>query len=126
MPRHVEEFTDVNMSYRDYENWRNETRIATEERHELVEEIRALETERETLNMTLANVRLGWDTCLKYLGESADLNEELRRENRELRAELELEQSRYTLGGVPPGYRPWGNVKLPPPPSAESGRFDGS
>lgn len=43
-----------------------------------------------------------------------------------LKAELELERSRYTLGGVPPGYRPWGNVKLPPPPSAESGRFDGS
>lgn len=50
----------------------------------------------------------------------------LEEENRILRYNLTTERSRYTLGGVPPGYRPWGNVQLPPPPSAESGRFDGS
>lgn len=59
-------------------------------------------------------------------GSLVFLNQFLVRQISELQAELELERSRYTLGGVPPGYRPWGNVKLPPPPSAESGRFDGS
>lgn len=51
---------------------------------------------------------------------------ELLDEIRALEAQLTECHARTTLGGVPPGYRPWGNVKLPPPPSAESGRFDGS
>jgi hypothetical protein len=50
-----------------------------------------------------------------------------RKDNERLHAELAEERARYTLGGVPPGYREkWTNVALPPPPSAESGRYDGS
>lgn len=83
----------------------SEARTRTEECLELVDEVKAAEERESSLVF---------------------LNQFLVRQISELQDELELERSRYTLGGVPPGYRPWGNVKLPPPPSAESGRFDGS
>lgn len=100
MPRYIEEFTDVNMSCRDYENWRDETRIATEERQELVDECKDLEEKLSSL---------------------VSLNQFLVRQISELQAELELERSRYTLGGIPPKPNAphWVNVEAPRVSSAD-------
>jgi hypothetical protein len=94
MPRYVEEFTDVNMSYRDYENWRNETLIANEERLELLDEVKAGE------------------------GRESALHDQIRY----LEDKLILEQSHYTLGGTPPGYHEpgaWANRAQPPPSASD-------
>jgi predicted nuclease with TOPRIM domain len=94
-------------------------KVREDEIHELVAEVRVLDVENTGLREALV-VEKSSATHLRCLFDTAfdEVNE--------LRAQLVEERSRYTLGGVPPGYQPWGNVKLPPPPSAESGRFDGS
>ncbi len=78
----------------------------TVECFELLDELRELEVQ-------LAAVT-------QYRDKVIVANEQLVAENRILRVELELERSRYTLGGIPPESNApvWTNVAAPPVSSA--------
>lgn len=80
----------------------------------LIEEVRALEAGNEELVINLA----GGDRALTVIGRVLD---RACAEIARLKAELELERSRYTLGGTPPGYHEpgaWHQEPVAPPPSA--------
>jgi hypothetical protein len=90
----------------------------TEECFELLEEVQDLE-KRLATHKTVTRGQLAWRNHHRI--RLTVRNQELREENDRLRAELELERSRYTLGGIPP--RPsdhWENAAHLPPETASN------
>lgn len=92
--------------------------LRTEECCELVEEVQDLE-KRLATHKTATRGQLAWRNARQI--RLTVRNQELREENERLRAELDLERSRYTLGGIPP--KPsdhWENAAHLPPETASN------